>query len=284
MSDLSPDTNKLLELARGAGALTDERRLQIKASLLSQIAAGGALTGAASHVALGKAAWLSSPLLKGLSALALCSVVGAGLYVGVLRAPSRAVVAMSGVSAASTNAAAGVASSDKEALTATAPTLNSPDVNGSSGIAPTGAGPNQPSAAPSAAAAPGPALVPTGSSSGRSTGGAGRAAAVSESTSDSSNEHAATPSADTLAGETSLLRDADQALRAGNAARALELLDEHAARYPHGVLAPERSAERVLARCKLGQLDAKGAQSYLGSHANSPFLARIVDACGVGLR
>ncbi len=90
--------------------------------------------------------------------------------------------------------------------------------------------------------------------------------------------------AETLADETRLLRDADQALRAGNPARALGLLDEHAARFPRGVLAPERSAERLIARCQLGQLDAKAAQSYLAAHANSSFAARISDACKVSVR
>jgi hypothetical protein len=89
----------------------------------------------------------------------------------------------------------------------------------------------------------------------------------------------ASPTTDTLAAETSLLRDADQALRAGNAQRALTLLDEHAARFPHGVLEPERSAERMIARCKLGQVDAKTAQSYLATHAGSSFAARLQDAC-----
>ncbi len=282
MSDLSPDTNKLLELARGAGGLTDERRLQIKAGLLSQIAASGALTSAAgAHVVLGKAAWFSSPLLKGLSALALFSAIGVGLYVGALRPTPRAVAASSD---ASTNTAPVVQSApDREAPMVAAPATSpsAPGVIGSSGATPSTAEPNQPNAAPSAVAAPAPALVAPSPNIAKLTGAAGHSGPVNEPGSD---DHPATPTADTLAGETSLLRDADQALRAGNAARALTLLDEHASRYPRGVLAPERNAERVLARCKLGQLDAKGAQSYLGSHANSPFAARIVDACGLGSR
>ncbi len=90
-----------------------------------------------------------------------------------------------------------------------------------------------------------------------------------------------TVTAETLAEETRLLRDADQALRAGNAQHALALLDEHASRYPRGALAPERNAERLIARCKLGQIEAKAAQAYLTTHANSAFAPRIRDACGV---
>src|SRR5205823_1724223 len=84
-----PETNKLLELARGAGALSDARRAQIKAGLLSQIAAGGALSGTVSHASWSKLAWLCSPLAKGISALALLSVVGVAAYV-VVQSPEAA--------------------------------------------------------------------------------------------------------------------------------------------------------------------------------------------------
>jgi hypothetical protein len=264
MSELSPETNRLLALARGAGALTDERRRQIKAGLLSQIATGGALTGtAATHVVWGKAAWLSSPIVKGLSALALLSAVGVGVYVGS-RAPQSG-------------------TPDRASAVSPARVANPKPTNAAS-PGDSNRGVRSPSPAEAEALIPEPiapapvaqAAVAPNSSSPKTTASSSHTAAVSEAT----NDLPAAPSVDTLAGETSLLRDADQALRAGNAARALSLLDEHAARYPHGVLAPERNAERVIARCKLGQIDAKSAQNYLASHANSPFAARIQDACG----
>ena len=45
-----------------------------------------------------------------------------------------------------------------------------------------------------------------------------------------------------------LLQEAHRALSAGESARALHLLDEHAARFPSSALEPERSAERVRLR------------------------------------
>ena len=91
MSDLSPETNQLLELARDAGTLSATRRTQIKASLLTQIAAGGlAMQVGASSVGLGKAAWFSGPISKLLSAVALVSVAGAGVYAGVRAKASQA--------------------------------------------------------------------------------------------------------------------------------------------------------------------------------------------------
>jgi hypothetical protein len=271
MSDLSPDTDKLLELARGAGALSDARRAQIKAGLLSQIAAGGALGAAASHATWGKVAWFSSPFAKGISALALLSVVGAGVYVGTRTAktqsaaPSRAVAVTPATRSASLPEAArpvDLGSSDPSIAAA------------GTAAAPAGAPPAETaSAAPRVAAVS--AAVPNSS---KTPVAAGHVAAPRESQSGD------VTSTDTLAAETSLIRDADQALRAGNAQRALTLLDEHVARFPHGVLEPERSAERMIARCKLGQVDAKTAQSYLASHAGSSFAARLQDACGNAAR
>jgi len=247
MNDLSPETNELLELARGAGGLTDTRRSQIKSGLLAQIATIGLISvtsatagaGATAAATAGKAAWLSSSLAKAVSALALVSVTSAGAY-AVVRSQAR--------HEAEKHVAAPAQGAAPRAPAHSAPVVAAPD----------------PTAGELADPAP-PSPAPA------------------EKTANNS-AHSAAPSvanAETLADETRLLRDADQALRAGNAQRALSLLDEHASRYPRGVLAPERSAERMLARCKLGQVEAKAAQAYLASHANSAFAPRIRDACGV---
>ncbi len=90
--------------------------------------------------------------------------------------------------------------------------------------------------------------------------------------------HAAAPVSD-LAEETVLLRDADRALRAGNSTRALALLDEHAARFPKGALAPERTAERLIVTCELGVADSRRVDQFLASRAASPLAARVRRAC-----
>jgi hypothetical protein len=87
------------------------------------------------------------------------------------------------------------------------------------------------------------------------------------------------PPASDLAVETQLLRDADRALRAGNTARALSLLDDHAARFPKGALAPERTAERLIVTCELGVADSRRVDSYLASHPAAPLAARVRRAC-----
>ena len=267
MSDLSPETNQLLELARDAGTLSAARRTQIKASLLTQIAAGGlALQVGASSVGLGKAAWLSGPIAKLVSAVALVSVAGAGVYAGVRANANHAQLAQ----AAATAAVHTPSTSVTHAAAATR-----------SGSAPAAAVQEQAAAAEPAASEPAavepaaPDLAASAAATSPAANGkAARAAAISVALAGAPG----TPN-DTLSEETRLLRDADQALRAGNAQRALSLLDEHAARYPRGALAPERNAERMVARCQLGQIDASTARTYLAAHPSSAFTARIRDAC-----
>ena len=86
----------------------------------------------------------------------------------------------------------------------------------------------------------------------------------------------------TLGAETQLMRRADQALRVGEPARALELLDEHARIFPDGVLAEERSAERVTTLCALGRFDQARAEAarFLAIRGNSPLAKAVRGSCG----
>jgi hypothetical protein len=82
--------------------------------------------------------------------------------------------------------------------------------------------------------------------------------------------------------ETRLLRRADEALRSGRPALALELLDEHARTFPHGVLSEERSAERVTTLCALGRTDEARAEArrFLATTPDSPLASQIRGSCG----
>jgi hypothetical protein len=90
--------------------------------------------------------------------------------------------------------------------------------------------------------------------------------------------------ASTLEAETRLLRAADVALRSGDAQRALALLDEHAARFPAGVLEEERAAERVLALCSLGRTHEAQAdvERFLRERPRSPLADRVRSSCATG--
>jgi len=87
--------------------------------------------------------------------------------------------------------------------------------------------------------------------------------------------------AESLAEETRLLQAAQRELARKNASAALALLDEHAARFPRGVLAQERSAARVLALCDLGRSgDARrAAEAFVRSSPQSPLIPRLRASC-----
>jgi hypothetical protein len=91
--------------------------------------------------------------------------------------------------------------------------------------------------------------------------------------------HEAVDDARALGAETALLRDADRALRAGDTATALARLDEHAARFPKGALAPERAAERLIVLCQLGVADPRAVSQFLAERSGSPLAARVRRAC-----
>jgi hypothetical protein len=84
-----------------------------------------------------------------------------------------------------------------------------------------------------------------------------------------------------LADELALLRDADDALDRGLAARALALLDQHAKRFPRGQMVPERMLQRAIALCRLGKRDKSRAaiDKLLRAFPTTPLRARANDVC-----
>ncbi len=87
-----------------------------------------------------------------------------------------------------------------------------------------------------------------------------------------------------LAQETALLRGADRALRAGDTATAMALLNRHAARFPQGTLVPEREAGRLIVRCQNGDAGEAAAARYLADHPGSPLADRVRRACAANRR
>lgn len=81
----------------------------------------------------------------------------------------------------------------------------------------------------------------------------------------------------TVADEARLVHDGVRAMRAGQPAYALSLLDTHARHYPEGVLAEEREAERALALADLGRMpEARlAAAAFLRKHPASPLGVRL---------
>ena len=92
--------------------------------------------------------------------------------------------------------------------------------------------------------------------------------------------HGSRPSED-LAQEAALLHQAQAAWRAGQSAQALQLANQHAARFPRSQLANERDVLRVLSLCKLGQVQAAkqvGAR-LLRTAKGSPWYQSVAGSC-----
>jgi len=92
--------------------------------------------------------------------------------------------------------------------------------------------------------------------------------------------HSSKP-ADELAQEAALLHEAQAAWRTGQSARALELANLHAQRFPRSQLANERDVLRVLSLCKLGQSQAAkqvGAR-LLRKAKGSPWYQSVAQSC-----
>jgi hypothetical protein len=86
-----------------------------------------------------------------------------------------------------------------------------------------------------------------------------------------------------LEDELPLLRGAQEALRSGDAARALAFLNEHARRFPNGALAEERKAVHAIASCKLEAKTGEAeAEAFLRDNEGSPLADRVREACAHG--
>jgi hypothetical protein len=275
MTELRPDSRSLFQHARRDFAITDDERARLDAALAARLALAA---GATTTLAAAKGATVSVPpaaagggaaastatsmlAMKIVGALAIVGAVSGGVTIYASRRPAEAQTVAPrssvGVSVPSTIAE----TSSARVVEALAPPPTTSD-------APT----------PTASVAPSPArrapavVAPAGSTSPAHRAPAAVAPAAAPARS----------SAGSVAAETQLLREADAALRGGDAARALGLLDEHARAYPNGALREEESAERVFALCKLGRVpEARGeADRFLRANGDSPLAASVRASCG----
>ncbi len=236
---LSHETDEVLRRARLSEAMPLAKRRQLKAAVLSRIAAAGSVTLVATEAA-GGGLWASAfgAVIKGAATFAAVASLGAGGYLALR--PAQRVPAP--VEAPSASMPATAAQPEARAIV-TPPVV----------AAPPKATPRPMRSKTAARTAERPAPVV--------------ATPVVESSS--------------LAEETHLLREADRAVRAGDGERAMALLNDHAARFPDGNLAPERAAERLVVLCLDGKADASAAVRFMAAHPGSPLTARVKQACGV---
>lgn len=86
---------------------------------------------------------------------------------------------------------------------------------------------------------------------------------------------------DALERETNLWRQANRARNDGQWAEALRLLDQHAREFPNGVLAVERTVERIVVLCHMGRREeARESSAFLATHPDSSLRRRVESNCG----
>jgi hypothetical protein len=267
--DLSPETRELLARGCHGHALSESRRRSLKRTLLAQVAAGGVLATTTTA-----AAWTTVGA-KVIVGAVLVTLVGGGVH-AVYRSLDASRMAVPTATPAPRTILAPTAI---PTATPTAIPVATPNP--------------MPSAMPTAVPVPSPVakavadVVPVPIEQGISV-------TLSPIDTPSTQNGASSPSdvspsggsasrpAGSLEAEARLLRDADHALKLGDSATSLRLLDEHAKQYPASALEPERSAERVLALCRAGRLqDARReARAFLLGHPSGPLAVRVQESCG----
>jgi hypothetical protein len=97
-----------------------------------------------------------------------------------------------------------------------------------------------------------------------------------------SPEPPSTPVADPLEAESRALAEVQRALRDGQPARALSLLDVADRAYPRGALVEERAAARVFALCALRRVSEaeRAAKEFARKFPRSPHAERVRASCG----
>jgi TolA-binding protein len=309
MSELSRSTRALLDRGRAAleQPLPDEHRARLKRSVMARV--GGASV-------LVAATWWSPAAAKVVGSVAVVlGLAGAGVGIwklgglGDAPAPTEQTEPRPAAAAtvASSQAAPVAEAPDLRQLPsaapqgAAAPPAPTPVVQATARPTPPTGGP------PPAVASPKPPAVPPGElalghaterpSAARGVGDTANPGVVSlappvpsppQSLAPTSPPAPAIPAATSttslaarLEEEARLVRQADQALKDGDPARALTLFDEHAAKFPSGALEPERSAGRVFALCRAGRVEdaRREAGQFLRTHGTGPLSARVQESC-----
>jgi hypothetical protein len=292
MSDLSPETRRLLDLARDGDRLPPGRRALLESKFFRRVASGALVGLAARQAWAAKSAGLLGPLAKGMAGLAIVSSLGTGGYFA-LRAVSRYDAAPPRTSTEAPRPASPPelwTEPAKQTMEAPppAPAVRVPRAPESTDMV-RRSNPTEPrelSGRRSSSMGTSGQIVAKNSSSARVASRTAAAAPAQaspppapEPTTAPPEEAAPQKLPSTLADETRLLAEADQALRSGKTSRAMALLDEHASRYPEGALSLERGGERVVALCKLGRIDGVTVRAYLNSHPNLALAERIQQAC-----
>jgi len=281
LGELSADAKSLVELGRNSDGPSASDRQRVKSRLAAELGAAAFVVAAAATTTLpaalpaagAGASALTAPwvALRGLwthglvKAAAAASAVGA-LYLGALTlAPSTP------RSQAHPPKLAGRTSAAHEQL-AVPPESSTRSASGAEQSATSTPTPTPPAAAGPAEAQ---ALLPAP----RAHAARARASAAQRSSEAAADDARVGPAPSTLGAELALLASAQRALREHQPQRALELAQQHAARFVSGSLGEERRGIEALAHCQLGEPGHATVANFLAQAPSSPLAARVRKEC-----
>jgi hypothetical protein len=288
MDELSPNTRRVLGLAEHADDPTEDVERRVARTLSARIALGGGVIGAS---ALAAKSSLASVALKALLPVALTLGAAGGGFLVLERA--RVPVAKQNTAPPKVPERA----PDDRARTVvpagpvegTAPPLPPPEPKRAETTAPAriATGSAHPSKRlavatnPPEARAREPELSEPVTPPEAPPAPATAAVAATEASESRQAPRAEAARPDPLRAETEALRAAQQALRSGDAAQALELLRDQDRTYARGALHEERAAARVLALCHQGSVEAARAEArrFAERWPRSALKARVLSAC-----
>ncbi|MBX3231977.1 MAG: hypothetical protein KIT84_12425 [Labilithrix sp.] len=285
MSDLSRWSRDLIDSARGEGGPSAEAKSRVRDAVL-RAAAGPPPDTSPANTAAAKGL-----AVKAILPAALALAIGGGwLATHSEDAPPNTSAVAS--SASSSRAATAPPPSSAEApshehaegTNGGAMAASSGASGGAAAASSGGAAASSGAMATSTGASGGAATAASGASGGAaaSSGGSGGVAAASSGASGVGASSGASASGSGLEEEVRLIREAQAALQRGDAAGARRSLDEHARRFPSGMLALERRGLRAIALCQEGAPDAeREARAFVASNGGAPIAARVRATCGL---
>lgn len=279
---LAESARRFVDAARPHERLSAERKAQLRGRVMAAIGAGIGATVAASAAKaaeLGAGAGAGAAVAGGAAGGAGAAVAGAG----AVKVAGLSLFAKIGLSVAVVTLGAGGVLWSRAHEEPARPAITVPSGNAadSAGVGPSKGGEvtappgAEPAATSRAEATPGEASPASTGARPSVSGAAGRAGG-------SADPAATAEAVDSLTEENKLLARAHAALSSGDAGAALAILDEHAARFPRGTLAPERRATRAMALCKAGRVEEgrRELTALYGGDSKSPMAQKIDRACG----
>lgn len=280
---LAEGARRIVNAARPFERLPPDRKARVRGRVMAAVAAGVTVSAVASEAAAAGAG-ATGAAEAGAGAAGALGSAGLG---GATKAAGASLFAKIGLSVALVTAGAGGwiwdrAHQEPSPSPARPVTTLAAGPSASPGVSPERAAGDTGEPVPFAPAAPAAdPSAPAVTASNTISGSAAAAAPATERPQTGVDPASSSTAVDSLQEETRLLAAAHAALSRGDAASALVLIDEHAARFPSGVLAPERRAARAMALCKQGRAadGQREADALYGEGSKSPVAEKIRRAC-----